>query len=240
MSCPSESLLSNAIHLNNEASRIIDEASQYEEAISMLSASLVQLKQAIRQGCLPAKEVFLPSGAEQLRFLGNTSCECVTKSRSENDWYLYEHPIQICANATIGTPQQVEVVTYAVIFNLGLCHHVQAFAASNAGSRYELLQRAASFYSHAQRLTASNTAVFQVDLNHALVVANNLGHCHHFLNDEGLSKQCFQRLLNVIMFIQESGSEGREILSRDEDRLDGFMVNIMHHLAGANNCAPAA
>ena len=245
------SYLRTALHLNNKAAVQIIK-SEYEQAISTLSSALMSLKDAIRLPCddsVALDETPLPKG-RPLNFLiddYNTMADDLRSSLQdrldvEQDWYLYRYPVQVSSEScNFKSTDCIQLLSFAGIYNLGLCHHLQALVVSHA--QHELhrqrLTRAASFYEHAQRLISSDLESMDPDMIHSLVIANNLGHAHFLMGNETNGKMCFQQLLNTIMYLSDNvGSEN--LVALDKDRWDGFMVNIIQHVIGRTSAAAAA
>lgn len=275
MSCSQPSLLRNALHLNNQGSVLIADG-EYDEAVSTLSAALVQLKQAIRirapappttsnsDGDSDGDDGSAPMMCEDdetasqrgalLRFLNDEedNSPSALLEQHESEWYLYPNAVHVNEDAVLLTPHTsttidtatiIELISFASIYNLGLCHHLQALAPTLEGSKQVRLQRAAAFYEHAQNLLATNEEVFDPDLAHSLTITNNLGHAHYFMGNETTGKMCFQHLLNAIMYISDNNNKSggsSTLTTSDKNRWDGFMVNIMQHLIGKVSHAAAA
>jgi tetratricopeptide (TPR) repeat protein len=245
----SSSLLRNALHLNNQATVQIADG-EYDGAVSTLSAALVQLKQSIRYYESSSGDSTENDSSSNnhgkclLRFLmEDDSPEVTLKEASledEDEWYIYRYPVQIkdAAADLKNHSDALSLISFAGIYNLGLCHHLQAISPTLTGdcsSRQLRLQRATAFYEQAQKLLCSNqdnTSFFDPDMIHSLVIANNLGHAYYFLGNETTGKMCFQRLLNAILYISHNSNGSEDMIASDKNRWDGFMVNIMQLLIG--------
>jgi hypothetical protein len=254
-----ESHLSVAIHLNNGAAFQISQG-EYSGAAATLSTAFVTLKEAIKiikksGNCSPSREEGTTTNTNEdspLHFVASQqqydppSTTTTTninntnnKSKVSDDWYHFEDPVRVCAEKVLPSSDCMEIISYAMIYNLGLCHHSKAQQFNSESTMHlRYLQRAVSCYSHAQKLVSS-PSLHDVGMLHSLVVANNLGHAHHFLNNEQSSRLCLRRLLNVIVLIKDSGQQGRQIVSKNERYFDGFLTNIMH-LVGFCSATPAA
>ncbi len=240
--------LRNALHMSNKAAVHIS-TGEYEQAVSTLSSALMQLKDAIRcpsEDDAETKDSITKS--QPLRFLMDDDCNSLDndhwrsrlQDRNEDEeWYLHRYPVQVSESCDFESSDCIQLLSYAGIYNLGLCHHLQALSPNPTRElQQQRLRRAASFYEHAQRLISSNLESMDPDMIQSLVIANNLGHAHYLMGNETTSKLCFQQLLNTIMYISDhDGSEN--LVALDKDRWNGFMVNIMQHLIG-KTCAAAA
>jgi hypothetical protein len=149
-------------------------------------------------------------------------------------YFLYKNPVQVFAKVS-ASPSVVEILTYAIVYNLALCHHLEAISKpSDEKDNTMNLQRAIVFYNHAQRLNLRQ----KLDILHSLAISNNLGHAHHFLHNEPTAQLCFLRLLNAIVYLSESGQEGHQILAKNGFCLDGFLTNVVYLIG--SSAAPAA
>ena len=252
------SYLRNALHLINVAAGQIVNGT-YEQAVSTLSSALTNLKEdaAIRfpyPDCAELKQAF--STERPLIFLiDDTTCNIPRMAddlvrsttrleEAEQDWYLYRYPIQVSSESCNfgSTDHCVHLLSFAGIYNLGLCHHLQAHGCQDLHRQQRLTTRAASFYEHAQRLVSSELESMDPDMIHSLVIANNLGHAHFLMGNETHGKMCFQQLLNTIMYLSEDNvrSENLVAIMDDKDRWEGFMVNILQHVIGRTSAAAAA
>ena len=255
MCCSRLSLLRNAVDLNNKATELIADA-EYDEAITTLSAALLQVKHAIRS---PSNDddywtdkASTISTTAPLRFrLEDEHSSSRTLQSSPHDhadaeddeWYLYRYPLQISNDAAdnLGTADYIEVVSFAGVYNLALCHHIQALSPTlKKDSMHLRLQRATSFYEHSQKLLSNNPAIMDPDMIHSLVITNNLGHAHYHRGNTTNGQLCFQQLLNAILYISDNVGSENLVASSDKARWDGFMVNIMQHLIAKMSHAAAA
>jgi hypothetical protein len=253
-----ESRLPVAIHLNNDAAFQISQG-EYSGVAATLLTALVTLKEGVKiikksghcstsrdegtttntdEGTSPLHFVASQQQDDPPSITNNNSTNDSNKSKESDDWYLYEDPVRVCAEKVLPSIDCIEIISYAIIYNLGLCHHLEAQFNSESTTHLRHLQKAVSFYNHAQKLMSSRS-LHGVGMIHSMVVANNSGHAHHFLNNEPSSKLCLQRLLNAIVLITDSGQQGRQTVSNNEVCFDGFLTNIMH-LVGFCSAAAAA
>jgi hypothetical protein len=210
-----ESRLYVAIHLNNVAALQISQG-EYSVAAATPSTALVTLKDGVKiiqksGHCSPTtREEGTTTNSNEdspLHFVAsqqqhdspsttnNNTTTTNNKSKVRDEWYLYEDPVQVCADKVLPSSDCIEIISYATIYNLGLCHHLEA-QQFNSDSTMHLryLQRAVFFYSHAQKLMVSAN-LHDMVMIHSLVLANNSGNAYHFLNNKPASKLWLQRLL---------------------------------------------
>jgi hypothetical protein len=239
----------SVVKLNNEAALQIQRG-EYAQAVSTLSTALVSMKESIKNGqCYQDRsETAAADAGSALEFLSPSEDEycsiSLLSSRKINNikcdhWFLYEDPVSVKAERALSSQKCVEILSYSIVYNLGLCHHLKALYEDASTINTALLQRAVTFYNHAQKLMLAHDMDMDMDMLHTLAIANNLGHAYHFLHNEPTAKVCFQRLLNAIMCISESGQEGRRILTSRELCFDGFLTNVMYFI-GSSSAAPAA
>ena len=176
------SLLCSALHLNNQAATHIVDGG-YENAVSILTAALVQLKQTAAwassgEDCHLIREMAAspraPPTTPLIQFLikdSHSSSRGINFGESSQDgWYLHRHPIQLISTTCYEiqpTSDIIELISFAAIYNMGLCHHLQAISLStltiDSSRQHQVLclTRATAFYEHAQRLllaiTTTNT-----------------------------------------------------------------------------------
>jgi hypothetical protein len=153
--------------------------------------------------------------------------------------FLYKHPVQVFTNSDDTSDELVEVVlSYAIIYNLALCHHLRAISENSSSIHEGSVKRAIALYKHAQKLLMSPS--MKLDVLHTLAIVNNLGHAYHLLHKETTAKLCFRRLLKAIMVISENDQSHPRLQARNRLPLDGFLSNVMSLLMVSSSAAPAA
>jgi hypothetical protein len=123
-------------------------------------------------------------------------------------------------------------IYYAIVYNLALCHHLQAVLITNGPlpqSPDRHLQRAILLYKQAEKLMNHNHSL---DVLHSVVIANNMGHVYHCLSDELYANRCFYRLVKAFAQLRESMQADPEAAGElQKGTLDGFLSNILSILA---------
>ena len=256
--------------LNNDAACLVQQEKFYE-ALIMLSTALDSLKRAIQDdtwkrsfihpssssssSSSSSRQRKIISSSFSLTFLSSSFIRDSPTSRpshSSQDTaarrpYLFQAPIYIQTNNVCSWcyHKSIETVSYAIVYNLALCHHMSALYDHDI----ELLQRTVKFYKNAKQLLL---AIDETGVNwlHALAISNNMGHAYHLLCDESASQVYFQRLLNLIVYIIRESSSGISmdgpperipvLLSIRHGFLDGFLRNVMHLMGSPSCVAPAA
>ena len=150
-------------------------------------------------------------------------------------------PSTECSSSRSLTTGQCDLVSYAILYNLALAHHLLAIQVlSSSESRQgqvqivDLLHKAMTLYEHSHHILMnhqSNEADFQ--LIHPMAIANNLGHAYEMLGDRNNTRLCFDHLLSTILYAVDCG-EGQDI-----NALDGFFKNVMP-LVMKSTSSPAA
>lgn len=150
--------------------------------------------------------------------------------------YYYQSPVEVNTAWVLSrgvANNSFEMIAFAIIYNLALCHHLDAMALKLNSttecnvSREGRLKQATALYNHAKNLFVSN-ARLQNETMHWLTLANNIGHALYEIGDTNNAQQWHKRLHSGIMLIMQNGSdEDIQALSLDRDRLDGFMTNVM-------------
>jgi hypothetical protein len=248
-SSSSRSIPAAVVEINNQAALEIENGS-YQTAAGMLSSALSTMRDFVLENIDSSQadneEVVATSSDQSLCFFLSSEVAstpsplrhriCGTNLEiargDEHLRFVFREPIRISSKAAISM-KSFEILSYAMIYNFALLHHLQASDNSVSSG----LQRAVSLYEYAQKLLVSSE--LNIGLLHTLAIANNLGHAHHYLNHEPTAKLCFQRLLEGIMYATESGDAGKALGRRDLPALDGFFRNVMPLIAEFP-AAPAA
>jgi hypothetical protein len=225
--------MAHPAQMNNDAVYLIENG-KYDEAVVTLGASLKKVKlimsgdtrilnlQQYEDGDLSCD--FSPMGTSFLRTYGKPGAEvssifqeCVVVRR-----FLPSSQLD----------KKCELVSYAILYNLALVHHLKAVKESSSGrAQTLLLTRAMSLYEHAHHILINQDV--DVSLMHTMAIASNLGHVHHMLGDEQKARLCFQHLLSTIIYIVDCGDAVRI------DAFDGFFTNVMPLLSAASSAAAA-
>lgn len=81
-----------------------------------------------------------------------------------------------------------------------------------------LLSQALAYYEIAYRILVSEQRVL---VSQAMVILNNIGHIHRLMGKEEDAKQCFQRLLTTMVYLQQTGA------SHQISHWDSFLKNVI-------------
>jgi tetratricopeptide (TPR) repeat protein len=257
-----------AADLNNDAALQIY-TGNYSQAAETLSYALNIIQQAM--GVLKSCNRPPNHKTSEPRTPSYVSCDCIfsedelitcqgsrripAANRNSSSFYLdescflYKHPVQVFSNSsdTSDDEHHVEVISYAIVYNLALCHHLRAISENSSSiticEQGSYLKRAIALYKHALKLLMSPHNR-KLDMLHTLAIVNNLGHAYHLLHNEATAKRCFQRLLQAIMGLLSENDDQSDLTRDDRTRnhlpLDGFLSNIMSLVMGSSSSAPAA
>jgi hypothetical protein len=238
-------------NLNNDAALQMY-TGNYSQAAETLSYALSTIKQAMRglKSCdRPPNKTSEPTTSsnvafdcifsenELISYQGSRYIPATNRKSSLylDECFLYKHPVQVC-NSSDTSDEHVEILSYSIVYNLALCHHLRAM--SETSSIHEGYLKGAIFlYKHAQTLLMNQST--KLDMLHTLAIVNNMGHAYHLLHNEHTAKLCFQRLLQAIMGLSENDQSDPRVRTRNRLPLDGFLSNIMS-LLGSSSGAPAA
>jgi hypothetical protein len=244
-----------AVRLNNESTLHMKNG-DYSQAAVTLSSALAAIRSALRNETFPVAVPTYNTAANVLSIISHErgfffaprhAASRATSDLECGDWFLYEDAIEINPEHAFASEKSVEILSYAIIYNLGLCHHLQAVnellktsrSRNTSALTQSSLQRAVALYTQAQKLLVNHGLDNLEEMLHTMAITNNMGHAHHFLDNEPSAKICFERLLHAIMYISESGEQGRRVLLSHELCFDGFLTNVMN-LVGTSSAAPAA
>lgn len=205
---------------------------RYQEAIETLTNVLEQVK-ILWKNCNAGDSVLASNQLmqEMSPFCGFL-CTSDEQSNSDNDIFLFRSPIVVNVageHATRAPPQTLLKLTFVLVYNLALSYHLNALTTKTCKTT---LCKAMGYYAKAHGLQPSNDTELSVLLSFA--ITNNIGHIHGYLGNIPKAQQCFQHLLNILMWTIEC--HGRNILP---PQLDGLLRNIQMFIYP--NCnAPAA
>jgi len=90
--------------------------------------------------------------------------------------------------------------------------------ANNNSVDHVLLSQALAYYEIAYRILVSEQKVL---VSQAMVILNNIGHIHRLMGKEEDAKQCFQRLLTTMVYLQQTGD------SHQISHWDSFLTNVI-------------
>jgi hypothetical protein len=240
-------------NLTNEAASQMDRGN-YLVASQQLAGALCVLKKTLKGQNIQSSGSASQAAAIFVCAFSEDTPAMIAQSESDSmqvsDCFIFKRPIQIYARGegSAETAISAEIVlSYSIVYNLALCHHLQGIAGMATGEenseRY--VRKAIELYTYAQQVLArrNNEDLLLGDIMlHTLANLNNLGHAYHMLHNEPTAKLCFEELLTVIMQMQRTdrGGNRRDIFGNHNPSLDGFLSNTMTLIVESLRAAPAA
>lgn len=228
---------STAIHaaeLNARGIQALDDRC-FEESIKLFSRALNIVKQVMasaeQQGddcdidCCDAEE----SSVCQFAQLQSSKLSDV------NGPFVFRNPMFVIDGSIQPTTFRYYVVlSFVLLYNLALCHHLSALDVINsndANRKRHLLIRSLSLYELAY--TVQMTEELELAVLQTMALVNNLGQIHLALGAAQKSQQCMEHLLSTIMFVNDCGEQS------NIQEMEGFVANVMPLIA-KSDAAPAA
>jgi hypothetical protein len=215
--------------LNNEAATLIQEKN-YAKACGILSVALGAAERLIktRFDCCDVSLSTSESSSNRSTccFLSDTTAADSTTG----GYFFYRPPVHVFVSNHFTVPA-IHNLAYAIIYNLALCHHLQAVLITNGSlpqSPDRHFQEAIVLYKQAEKLMNHGS----LGVLHSVVIANNMGHAYHCLSDELYANCCFYRLLKAFAQLRESMLVDPEAAGELQKGItDGFLSNILSILA---------
>jgi len=124
-------------------------------------------------------------------------------------------------------------LSYIMLYNLALTHHIQAVEAENEVSLTKL-RKALWLYEAALSIQMKEN--ISLTVMQTMAIVNNIGHIHSVRKDTEKARDCFQRLLSAIMIVKDCIAEEQQ---ESMQQLDGFLANVSP-LILKQSCAGAA
>ena len=225
----SERALDNGFSITDDKNSISDVGSSSRNTADAGAAVLLDL-------CMPCPSRLC------FGFISSTPFSCHTSWRLsvQRDTFVYEDPIYLSGPfPRLTDPGCCETLSFIVLYNLGLTHHLAALSKKNLTNdglkqRNWYLRKAMVLYEHANHILLNEH--IECSPLHVMAIANNLGHIHFALGDETRAKTCFNYLLSSILCLVECGGNGARLR---KEVLDGFLTNVIPLIAGSSS-APAA
>lgn len=226
----------SASHQNEEGIHYLESAN-FAEAISAFSESLSVMKQLLSvhhnqdevTDISPQPETYLPAYFVQRK---EWSKHAAPLHHGGSYPFIFRNPIifnvpeveRLCHKSFAG-------MSYTILYNLALTHHLKAIEDDNGISRKHL-RKSLWLYEAANAVRIREKLSLTVTQNMALV--NNIGYIHSVLKNEEKAQECFEILLSTMMVVKDCGE--REAI----EQLDGFLVNVTPLILEKQTSAVAA
>lgn len=190
-------------------------------------------------------------------------CDQYEGTSMNHDPYIYTRPMHICCvssqdgacDHSLG-PSEIGVLSYAIVYNLALCHHLWGLQSSSAAcytqhkeqseAQRSCWRQASQLYTHALRLLSRHRVHHtRHGILHYLAILNNLGVIQARLGNDSQARSSYERLYQAILCFKSSTPAASLASSSEEQGLiqsamPGFFSNILSSWPGMHNCAPAA
>ena len=261
-------IMVDAGQLNNKATEFI-QRSDYNQALHILSHAMNSLKQLngntsnsnhyqtyqhrptsmhcsspIIDGFLPSLEFVAPSISSQARSKSPSSSTVASHKQQFSSWFLHEDSVKVNLTKSLldsNRKATTSLLTYAVVYNVALCHHLEATTSPSYYDNTIQLERAALLYRYAQQQLHQYNHIgneeMDVSNNHeedimiySLAIANNLTHVYRCLQNYDAANKCFQRLLNAMMYLTLDSTDVIFRTSHTDDEDSGIEMNYHQYV----------
>ena len=210
--------MQTAIYLNNRASTLIEKDS-FEKAIDMLNQALAAVQK---------DELNESSSAENSRKFSTRNCttgrpsgkylSTSNKRRKELDdraAFLYSRPVYV---SHVPQAEGHAFLSWVIIFNFALCHHLMALRAVDSKNKHENLVASLKLYEVAASMETD--ATFQIESTYFMAMINNAAQICEMLHRPRQAKQHLSQMLALIMITIESGE------ADTVEEFDGYLLNV--------------
>jgi hypothetical protein len=233
--------MTNPSILNNTAVLQIQDG-EYDTAISTLTKALRTVKLVMSGDAMIASHIS-DDDCKSSGLLSSRKFCCEFSSSGASSFLRTFEEGRICKSSVFRDPihirgavptselERCEVISYAILYNLALTHHLESIDEPNQVLQRSLLHKSLALYEHAHHMLMKQD--IDAPFLHTMALASNLGHTNHMLGDEERENLCFEYLLSTILYLVYYG-EAEQI-----NELDGFLTNIMP-LISKDSSAPAA
>ena len=196
---------------------------QYEKAVACFGDALDAVKIFLKEGKLTAVGSFGRSSTPAFcRFLKDRKSTAFENS-------VFRNPLLIPEN-----PCSKDQVSFIIIYNLALAHHLNA---SSHRNNSEKLERVLRLWELVYDLHWQSNLGLQTI--HTCAILNNLGHVNQLLGDMERCRKCFESLLSIIVRVtDEVGGRERSFLHYNENQ--SFFLNVAQLILQDSMAAPAA
>jgi hypothetical protein len=213
------------------------EDENYDQAIATLTMALKALKAAMSGDSMVSEAIEAENDGSsfsiecEFRSSGLPSFLETVPGWTNSPKSIFREPIFVTSPLSETAQKDYDTLSYVVLYNLALAHHLRAMQELDPRSLLFRLQKALTLYEHAHQVLMNHE--IEVTLMHTMAITSNLGHIQHVLGNESKASMCFQHLLSTILYVVDCG-EGQKLQS-----LDGFFRNVMN-LVAKETLAPAA
>ncbi|CAJ1949891.1 unnamed protein product [Cylindrotheca closterium] len=214
--------MQSAIYLNNRASSLI-EKNCFEKAIETLNQALhagqkVQTKDEWSSSSLSSSSKFSrrPSG----KYLSTSNKR--RKELDNQEVFMYSRPLYV---SHLPQTEGNRFLSWVIIFNFALCHHLMALRAADYKDKHENLLEALKLYEALVALPMEDT--FQIETTYFMAMINNSAQIYQMLHRPRQAKQHSDQMLSLLMATIQEGK------ADTVDGFDGFLLNATQRSLGA-------
>jgi hypothetical protein len=189
------------------------QSQRYHEGVAIFTNVLTLAKD-----CVFGATTNACSRGRWMRFFNPQSCRRLTDDTT--GCFVFQSAITVDATTILDASSFVSLTSVAA-YNLALTYHLGAVTTKPCESNF---LNALSFYQLAHKLQQqSNDMDEEFGVLLSMAIANNIGHMHVMAGDAVKAAQCFQHLLNTIMYVLDRGCWSGSVLS--PLIMDGFLQN---------------
>ncbi|CAJ1957721.1 unnamed protein product [Cylindrotheca closterium] len=218
--------MQSAIYLNNRASSLIEKDS-FEKAIETLNQALnaVQKVQKDEWSSSSSSSSSVENSEKFPRRPGGKYLSTSNKRRKELDdlaVLMYSRPLYV---SHLPQTEGKTFLSWIIIFNFALCHHLMALRAVDYNDKHENLLEALKLYEALVALPMEDT--FQIETTYFMAMINNSAQIYQMLHRPRQAKQHADQMLSLLMVTIQEGK------ADTVDGFDGFLLNATQRPLGA-------
>ena len=227
-------IINEAISKNNAAVALI-ETGNYKEATVHLSSVLRGLRDDIMMCNLDDVQRNFPRTTSLDQCMVESQGPGRFEENTGDDPCIYDAPIRmpLSLEKSCGCSN---VIASILLFNLALAHHLLLHSSSSDESTTKnsssILDMILLLYERAFDMQASQDVYFDQNYYFVLACVNNIAVVHRQRDQSLLSKQCFEKVLSILMFLTDNG------IVNDGGRLD--MSIFYHNVTITGGCCQGA
>ena len=147
-------------------------------------------------------------------------------SQGSNSEYLSLTPLEIKEDLYQPGVESYTVYSGILLFNLAITYHSMSLLDDESTC---LALQAQKIYELAYRLLIQELAEWKAGVLLGVAILNNLGMISKQVKQTSWTKQCFEHLLSMLLYIRECGCY-RDALSSSSSEVEGLYSNIIHEL----------
>ncbi|CAB9497076.1 expressed unknown protein [Seminavis robusta] len=139
---------------------------------------------------------------------------------NDSECFIFASPLIIvdCPTASTKPPSNL-TLSLMTVYNLALTYHLGATETKPCDS---IFRKALSFYQLAHNIQqVPNDLGNDISTLLSIGISNNIGHIHGYVGHQDKATQCFQHLLNTIMYVTGCGWTSQKV-----PQIDGFLHNV--------------